>query len=463
MHEIAAPDRDVLLLGAFVEFVVGDAFAVLHPFHAAEARDVEQHAAPDHLVLGMLDAEHVQPARVDQLGVVAVIGLVLVEHVAERVPVGGALHAQHERVVGVADLVPVLLAGDGVGAGREHLVDRIEAAAEQAVLRALAVERNAEREHLAGADQARRLDDVLGRDVVERAALVVLAPAAPVRELLRSLGDGGCADLDVHAMFVSVLVCRNRAPGLCGEQYCAGLRCFSKRWQRCGFDRAREACAGSQATREARSINENQAGRIFMKCNLIAAVGSLSRHSSGVAGSARPDIVDEWANVKAPAAPALKEVTVDPKTTALLMLDFMKQNCGQRPRCSRPSGDEEAAGRGARRQGAGRLFASSPTRRSADVLKDVAPQPASRTCCPGPKNSCNTELEKILKDKGITTVIVAGTAANGAVLSYGGGRGVPRHERDRAGRWHVVGRCLRRFDHGLHASPMRRGCRRRRR
>ena len=122
-----------------------------------------------------------RPARVDQLGVVAVVGLVLVEDVAERVPVGGALHAQHQRVVGVADLVPVLLAGDGVGAGREHLVDRVEAAAEQAGLRAVAVERNAEREHLAGADQARGLDDVLGRDVVERADLVVLAPAAPVR------------------------------------------------------------------------------------------------------------------------------------------------------------------------------------------------------------------------------------------------------------------------------------------
>ena len=40
-------------------------------------------------------------------------------------------------------------------------VDRIEAAAEQAVLRAVAVERNAEREHLAGANEACRLDDIL--------------------------------------------------------------------------------------------------------------------------------------------------------------------------------------------------------------------------------------------------------------------------------------------------------------
>ena len=232
MTKSPRPIDDVLLLGALVEFVVGDALAVLHPFHAAEARDVEQHAAADHLVLGMLDAEHGEAARVDQLGVVAVIGLVLVEDVAERVPMRGALHAQHQRVVGVADLVPVLLAGDGVGAGGEHLVDRVEAAAEQAVLRAVAVERDAEREHLAGADQARRLDDVLGRDVVERADLVVLAPAAPVGQLLRGLGDRLFADLDVHGVhplltfFTRPQRDEDRPFRL---QYCAGSRCFSKR------------------------------------------------------------------------------------------------------------------------------------------------------------------------------------------------------------------------------------------
>ena len=68
-----------------------------------------------------------------------------------------------------------------------------------------------------------------------------------------------------------------------------------------------------------------------MKRNLIAAASVL------VAALALPaqaaNIVDEWASVKAPAAPTLKPVTVDPKTTALLMLDFMNQNCGKRPRC----------------------------------------------------------------------------------------------------------------------------------
>src|SRR5215475_3177955 len=199
--EVAAADLDLLLLGALVELVVGNGFAVLEPVDAAQTRDVEQHAAPHHLVLGMLDAQHVQPFGVDELGVIAVVGLVFVEDVPERIPVRRSLHAQIQRVVGVADLVPVLPAGDGIGAGRQHLVDWIEAPSEQAGLRAVAVERDAERKHSAGADQTRSLDDILGRDVVERADVVVLAAAAPILELLRSLGDRLLAHFDVHLPF----------------------------------------------------------------------------------------------------------------------------------------------------------------------------------------------------------------------------------------------------------------------
>ena len=46
-------------------------------------------------------------------------------------------------------------------------------------------------------------------------------------------------------------------------------------------------------------------------------------------------IIDEWSSIKAPPAPDLKAVTVDPKTTALLVMDLIKQACNEknRPRC----------------------------------------------------------------------------------------------------------------------------------
>jgi len=119
---------------------------------------------------------------------------------AERIPVRGALHRHVDGVVGITDARNLVIApGGGVGAGRQHGMDRIPAAAEQTGLRAAAVERNAERENLAGPDQAGGAHDVFGRDVIERADLVVLAPAAPILEPVGGFGDGRAADGDVHS------------------------------------------------------------------------------------------------------------------------------------------------------------------------------------------------------------------------------------------------------------------------
>jgi len=128
------------------------------------------------------------------------------------------------------------------------------------------------------------------------------------------------------------------------------------------------------------------------------------------------DIVSEWASIKAPAAPALKPVTVDAKTTALLMLDFMKQNCGKRPRCvdSLPAMKKLLAA--ARAAKAPVIYSIIPNSTPADVLPDLAPQAGEPHVLSGPDKFLNTDLDKILKDKGIKTVIAVGTASNGAVL-----------------------------------------------
>ena len=45
-------------------------------------------------------------------------------------------------------------------------------------------------------------------------------------------------------------------------------------------------------------------------------------------------IIDEWPSVKAPPAPQLKPVTLESKTTALILIDIIKQTCNtqRRPR-----------------------------------------------------------------------------------------------------------------------------------
>src|ERR1700716_3536066 len=56
---------------------------------------------------------------------------------------------------------------------------------------------------------------------------------------------------------------------------------------------------------------------------LIALLGSPSL----------ADVISDWATAVVPPAPELKEVTIDPSTTALLFLDIMKAGCTARPRC----------------------------------------------------------------------------------------------------------------------------------
>jgi nicotinamidase-related amidase len=150
-------------------------------------------------------------------------------------------------------------------------------------------------------------------------------------------------------------------------------------------------------------------------CAVVAALGAMGMASPGHAAS----VIDEWASVKLPPAPALKPVTVDPKTTALLMLDFMNQNCGKRPRCvaTVPAVKKLLAEARAKKMAVVYTLIAKTT--PADVIKDVAPAAGEPSVLSGPDKFLKTDLEKILKDKGIQTVIAVGTSSNGAVLYTG--------------------------------------------
>jgi nicotinamidase-related amidase len=154
-----------------------------------------------------------------------------------------------------------------------------------------------------------------------------------------------------------------------------------------------------------------------MKRNLIATLVAAVVVAGFAANAQAADIVDEWASIKAPPPPALKPVTVDPKTTALLMLDFMNQNCGKRPRCIATLPAMKRLLGEARAHKVLVIYSITANTTAADVMGDVAPLAAEPHVQSGPNKFRNTELEKILKNKGIATVIVTGTAANGAVLS----------------------------------------------
>ena len=134
-------------------------------------------------------------------------------------------------------------------------------------------------------------------------------------------------------------------------------------------------------------------------------------------------IVDEWSGIKVPPVPDLKRVTIDPKVTALLVLDIQKQNCSPRPRCVASVPKIQRLLAQARAKGVPVIYSLLPGTTAADILIEVAPSGTEPLVSSptGVDKFVGTDLEKILKDKGIQTVIAVGTAANGAVLYTGSG------------------------------------------
>ncbi len=130
-------------------------------------------------------------------------------------------------------------------------------------------------------------------------------------------------------------------------------------------------------------------------------------------------IMEDWASIKTPPPPPLSSVVkVDPEKTALLMLDFNKQTCSmeRRPRCIATLPDVKKLLDAARSNGLAVVHSIAPGAAPEDIAAIVAPREGEPVVQSGPDKFLGTDLEKILKEKGIKAVIVVGTAAHGAVL-----------------------------------------------
>ncbi len=145
---------------------------------------------------------------------------------------------------------------------------------------------------------------------------------------------------------------------------------------------------------------------------LILFVASSSLAQTG------DTIVDEWATVKAPSPPELKPVTVDPKVTALLILDIQNRNCNskRRPRCVASVPKIQGLLTKARTKGLPVIYSLTRKGTVADIRKEVAPRAGEPVVKASVDKFFSTDLEKILQEKGTKTVILVGTSAHGAVL-----------------------------------------------
>jgi nicotinamidase-related amidase len=152
---------------------------------------------------------------------------------------------------------------------------------------------------------------------------------------------------------------------------------------------------------------------------LIAATAALAAPSAGAG-----DIISDWDSVKLPPKPELKAVTVDPKTTALLVLDLMKDNCGVRPRCLPIVPTVKKLIDAARSHNMMVVYNLTGASKPEDMVDaSIMPKPGDFLIKNGRGGDkfINSNLDDGLKAKGIKTVIITGTSAQGAVATTSNG------------------------------------------
>ena len=153
--------------------------------------------------------------------------------------------------------------------------------------------------------------------------------------------------------------------------------------------------------------------------------GALALAMLGASSARAGDIIAEWATVKPPPAPELKAVTLDGKTTALLILDLQKPSCTvqRRPRCVDTVAKIKKLHDAARAAGAMVFytFVGETPNPSATPDPGLASREGEWVAQRGPDKFLGSDLEKRLKDRGIKTVIVTGTSAQGVVIGTGSG------------------------------------------
>ncbi len=139
----------------------------------------------------------------------------------------------------------------------------------------------------------------------------------------------------------------------------------------------------------------------------------------GASSAQAADIMADWPTIQMPPPPTLKAVTVDPKSTALFLFDFMTENCGQRPRCVEAVPTLKALHDRARAAGllvaytlpgGGKIIDQAIAPREGEVV-DQRPG--------GPDKFLGDDLDQRLKAHGIKTVILCGTSAQGVGLGTG--------------------------------------------
>lgn len=148
---------------------------------------------------------------------------------------------------------------------------------------------------------------------------------------------------------------------------------------------------------------------------MVACTGiAVAAGAAFVSGADAQGVVSEWNQVQAPVAPELHPITIDPAKTALLLMDFGQANCSREPRCTADVPHLKMLLDQARSHNV--LVVYSGSRPGMAMMSEIAPRAGEPMVVGFGDRFYNTNLDDILKQHDIDTVIACGTVANGVEL-----------------------------------------------
>lgn len=146
---------------------------------------------------------------------------------------------------------------------------------------------------------------------------------------------------------------------------------------------------------------------------LYTPVSAQTNQNTAGPAASRPTLT-----IQLPAPPAPVPVSLKPRTTALIVLDMAEATCKPQARCmGQMLPAISALLSKARQADVYVVYSRPPTPSGSELLPEVAPQPGDGVVSPPAQDKFfGTELDAMLKAKGVSTVIITGWRVNGAAV-----------------------------------------------
>lgn len=130
-------------------------------------------------------------------------------------------------------------------------------------------------------------------------------------------------------------------------------------------------------------------------------------------------VTEAWDDVDVPSPPMVHSVSIDPKTSALMLLDFLGEVCTERrPRAAAALPKIRDFLTRARHRGM--LVVHTTTRKGltdgSDLAEPIKPMTGERVYQAPFNKFHGNDLDQFLKSRGVNTLVLAGTSPNGCLL-----------------------------------------------